>query len=202
MSVPAPFVWRCLSGSTVAPFPHPAHRWGRGLARRFRPKFVFPVGSLFRLRVSHHLGRATFPAPASSNAACGFPALRSPVCFASRFMGPLGLRLDVYPPPQVLQIDGRLYHLVLAFPYVGGVANGRAPWLRGHYSASSLQRFLAGTRRASPVARHVLVTVLSLPPRQGNQPYRSVFGWSFCLRLSVAGSALGDIHFRSHNAFT
>src|SRR5580698_4525076 len=44
-----------------------------------------------------------------------------------------------------------------------------------------LQRFLAGTRRASPVARHVLVTVLSLPPRQGDQPYRSVFGWSFCL---------------------
>src|ERR1700722_198029 len=28
MSVPAPFVWRCLSGSTVAPFPHPAHRTG------------------------------------------------------------------------------------------------------------------------------------------------------------------------------
>src|SRR5260370_35159622 len=25
----APFVWRCLSGSTVAPFPHPAHRTGR-----------------------------------------------------------------------------------------------------------------------------------------------------------------------------
>ena len=29
MSVPAPFVWRCLSGSAVAPFPHPAHRTGR-----------------------------------------------------------------------------------------------------------------------------------------------------------------------------
>jgi hypothetical protein len=29
-----------------------------------------------------------------------------------------------------------------------------------------LQEFLPGTRRASPVARHVLVTVLSLPPRQ------------------------------------
>ena len=26
--VPAPFVWRCLSGSTIAPFPHPAHRTG------------------------------------------------------------------------------------------------------------------------------------------------------------------------------
>ncbi len=24
----APFVWRCLTGSTVAPFPHPAHRTG------------------------------------------------------------------------------------------------------------------------------------------------------------------------------
>src|SRR5262252_4341441 len=29
ISVSAPFVWRCLSGSTVAPFPHPAHRTGR-----------------------------------------------------------------------------------------------------------------------------------------------------------------------------
>src|ERR1700723_3259193 len=29
MSVPAPFVWRCLSGSAVAPFPPPAHRTGR-----------------------------------------------------------------------------------------------------------------------------------------------------------------------------
>src|SRR5271170_7979343 len=48
--------------------------------------FVFPVVSPFRLRVSHHLDHATFPAPASSNAACGFPALRSPVCFAPRFM--------------------------------------------------------------------------------------------------------------------
>ena len=34
---------------------------------------MFPVGSLFRLRVSHHLDHAAFPAPASSNAACGFP---------------------------------------------------------------------------------------------------------------------------------
>jgi hypothetical protein len=26
---PDPLVWRCLSGSTMAPFPHPAHRTGR-----------------------------------------------------------------------------------------------------------------------------------------------------------------------------
>jgi hypothetical protein len=29
VSVAAPFVWRCLSGSAVAPFPHPPHRTGR-----------------------------------------------------------------------------------------------------------------------------------------------------------------------------
>jgi hypothetical protein len=28
ISVAAPFVWRCLTGSTVAPFPHSAHRTG------------------------------------------------------------------------------------------------------------------------------------------------------------------------------
>src|ERR1700726_749070 len=65
-----------------------------------------------------------------------------------------------------------------------------------------LRRFRAGTRRASPVAQHVLVTVLSLPPRQGEQPRRSDFGCSCRLRPYVAGSALGDTHFRGHNAFT
>lgn len=34
---------------------------------------------------------ATFPAPASSNAAGRFPALRSPVCFMSTFTGPIML---------------------------------------------------------------------------------------------------------------
>src|ERR1700731_295859 len=29
ISVSAPFVWRCLTGSAMAPFPHPAHRTGR-----------------------------------------------------------------------------------------------------------------------------------------------------------------------------
>jgi hypothetical protein len=52
------------------------------------------------------------------------------------------------------------------------------------------------------VALHVLVTVLSLPPRRGEHPYRSVFGCSCGLRPSVVGSALGDTHFRGHNAFT
>src|SRR5712691_8033641 len=29
ISVAAPFVWRCLNGSTMAPFPHPAHQTGQ-----------------------------------------------------------------------------------------------------------------------------------------------------------------------------
>src|SRR5271155_4287933 len=29
ISVSAPFVWRCLSGSNMTPFPHPAHRTGQ-----------------------------------------------------------------------------------------------------------------------------------------------------------------------------
>ena len=34
---------------------------------------MFPVGSLFRLRVSHHLGRATFPAPPRRTQHADFP---------------------------------------------------------------------------------------------------------------------------------
>src|SRR3954469_11255535 len=60
-----------------------------------------------------------------------------------------------------------------------------------------LRRFRAGTRRASPVAQHVLVTVPSLPPRRGEKPYRSVFGCSYCLRPSEVGSALGATFFEA-----
>src|SRR5260370_10072381 len=64
-----------------------------------------------------------------------------------------------------------------------------------------LRRFLAGTRRVSPVAQHVLVTLLSLPPRLLNHPMRSVFCSSCGLRPPVEGSALGDTHFRGHTPF-
>src|SRR5215471_20857596 len=67
--------------------------------------------------------------------------------------GRFSLRLDVYPPPQVLQINGRLCHLVLAFPRFGGVANGRAPWLHGHYPASSLLRAQPPPSRLRPTSR-------------------------------------------------
>jgi hypothetical protein len=40
----------------------------------------------------------TFPAPATSNAACGFPALRFPVCFVPGFMRPVALGALSTPP--------------------------------------------------------------------------------------------------------
>src|SRR5262249_3815011 len=54
--------------------------------------------------------------------------------------GRFGLRLDVDPPPQVLQIDGCLYHLTPASRLARGIANSRVPSLGRHYSASTLLR--------------------------------------------------------------
>ena len=61
-----------------------------------------------------------------------------------------------------------------------------------------LRRFRDGTRRASPVARRVLVTVLSLSPRRRSPPRRPACDGPCCLRPPVAGSASGASHFRGH----
>src|SRR5260370_19046503 len=54
--------------------------------------------------------------------------------------GRFSLRLAVYPPSQVLQTDGRLYHLAPASPCCRRNTDSRVPLLGGHYSASSLVR--------------------------------------------------------------
>ena len=36
-----------------------------------------------------YLDRSTSPAPSTSHATCGFPALRAPICFMPRLMGPI-----------------------------------------------------------------------------------------------------------------
>src|SRR5215470_18206581 len=54
--------------------------------------------------------------------------------------GRLSLRLDVESPPQVLQIDGRLCHLVLAFPIERDVTEQQgplAPWALPHFVATT-----------------------------------------------------------------
>jgi len=53
ISVAAPFVWRCLTGSTMAPFSHPAHRTGQA-------DFPHPA-----------LGQNFTPSPTASRAQAG-----------------------------------------------------------------------------------------------------------------------------------
>jgi len=65
-------------------------------------------------------------------------------------------------------------------------------------ASTLLRQFLPGTRRVSPVARHVLVTVLSLPPRRSEQSYRSDFDYPCCLHPTDAGSTSEVSHFRGH----
>ena len=66
------------------------------------------------------------------------------------------------------------------------------------YTTDLLHRFLDGTRTVSPVAQHVLVTVLPLPPRRSDMPHRSVCAMSCCLRPTLEGSASGVIFCRGH----
>ena len=58
-----------------------------------------------------------------------------------------------------------------------------------------LRRFLDGTRTASPVAWHVLVTVLSLPPRHRDVPHQMSGDTSCCLRPTRENSAFGVYFF-------
>src|SRR5437016_8717454 len=141
--------------------------------------------------------------------------------------GRLSLRLDVYSPPQVLQIDGRLCHLVLAFLIEGDITNRRAPLLCGRYSASSLIRTHPPPSRRRSISRFSRLYDLpcsgdfapgrgglrqllgmSLPPccrfhpAEVRMPYRSDFGISCCLRPTEAGSAFGSTFFEATCAFT
>src|ERR1700752_2925949 len=141
--------------------------------------------------------------------------------------GRLSLRLDVESPPQVLQIDGRLYHLVLAFPIERDIPDRRAPLLRGRYPTSSLIRTHPSPSRRRPISRfsrlydlpcsgdfspgrgglRQLLGVSLSPccrfhPAEVKMPHRSDFGTPCCLRPTEAGSALGPSPFEATSAFT
>ncbi len=153
-----------------------------------------PVSSPRLDKRSMRISRTTLSLLTSSDGLCDlsnwqrFQSLSGPYSTCSCR---ISLRLQIYLPSQVLQSDGRLYHLVPASQFCWKIVNSRVPLLPGRYSGSSLirthpppsrrsthfplftviestllQKFLPGTRRASPVARYALVTVLSLPPRR------------------------------------
>src|SRR5882724_6832615 len=53
-------------------------------------RFHIPlIGRVEDWRAGRPLDRATFPVPFTSHAACGFPALRAPICFTPPLMGPI-----------------------------------------------------------------------------------------------------------------
>src|SRR5579863_1773431 len=133
------------------------------------------------------------------------------------------LRLDVYLSPQVLQIVGRLCHFTPASHFDERITEQQGPFTpralprflatTGPSSTLSssadfpgspvirptwLRRFLVGTRRASPVARRILATVLSLPPRWSKLPLQPSCVSPCCLRPPVGGSASRARHFRGH----
>ena len=122
-----------------------------------------------------------FPAPASSNAACGFPALRFPARFTSRLIGPsLSMVLSAqrvslgHTPPFSTRGDrsrrsaflsmyilrlrscGQMGAFVSAPPpllVVERVANSRDPLLHGRYSVSQLLRSQPPPSRLRSVSR-------------------------------------------------
>src|ERR1700693_2574153 len=137
--------------------------------------------------------------------------------------GRFGLRLAVYPPSQVLQTDGRLYHLAPASRVVAGFTDSRVPLLRGRCSASLLLRTPpppSPLRSLSRVLRlyglpcsaafatggggllQLLNASLSPCCRYHPAEVENRVSQSSMLHaafaLSVAGSAFGAAHFRGH----
>src|SRR5450755_2546573 len=121
---------------------------------------------------------ATSPAPATSNGAGGFPALRSPARFTPRLMRPA-----VAAALSALAHGHRLLHLARPAPPSPWRISSVSTLLRAHpppsrrqptsrccrlYGLPSFRGFPRGTRRASPVACCALVAVLSLttPPER------------------------------------
>src|SRR3954449_2211071 len=74
ISVSAPFVWRCLTGAALAPFPHPAHRTGVQISRirlsdkasRLRPRLAAPArGQAYQANMAVQVREWIAPAPSS-----------------------------------------------------------------------------------------------------------------------------------------
>ena len=80
ISVAASFVWRCLNGSTMAPFPHPAHRTGQAdfphpaLGQDFTPSLSRATPSAVSEHSSEFIG---FPISRSFTTYCVCLELRS-----------------------------------------------------------------------------------------------------------------------------
>src|SRR5882757_3052608 len=187
ISVSAPFVWRCLSGSTMAPFPHPAHRTGRA-------DFPHPA-----LGQDFTLSRAT-PSAASVHLSelLGFPISRSfttyCVCLELRSLPSTGVtRLQRYyeplrhPRAPSLSLTG--LRLVIA-DHALGLPVFRALSLctcRRQYPGVAAGRNIRSTRPA----------ISAFPDMAVGSAYTSSFS-----RLAQRSLALRPAHSRCHQFVT
>src|SRR5260221_4283513 len=187
ISVAAPFVWRCLSGSTMAPFPHPAHRTGHA-------DFPHPA-----LGQDFTLSHAT-PSAASVHLSelIGFPISRSfttyCVCLELRSLPSTGVtRLQRYyeplrhPRAPSLSLTG--LRLVIAY-HALGLPRFRALSLctcRRQYPGAVAGRNLRSTRPA----------ISAFPDMAVGSAYTSSFS-----RLAQRSLALRPAHSRCHQFVT
>src|SRR5262245_18003144 len=129
--------------------------------------------------------------------------------------GRFSLRLGVYPPAQVLQLNGCCCHRTPASHVVEGVTNSRVPSLHGHYPASALLRTPPSPSRIRLISRWTSYTTylasadfaagrggslqllgVSLSPccrshpAGAREPSQSVFGPPCSLRPSGCGLGL------------
>src|SRR5207247_10275159 len=127
----------------------------------------------------------------------------------------------VYPPAQVLQLNGCLCHCTPASHVVEGVTNSRVPSLHGHYPASALLRthpspsrlrlisrwtgyptYLASADFAAGRGGLLQLLSVSLSPCCRSHPAEVVRRVSqsatahAAFAFTVAGSASGALHFR------
>src|SRR5258707_2166096 len=98
--------------------------WRAGLGRSLYSLFLALSFASVTLSRPCHVSSP----PATSNAACGFPALRSPVCFTSRVMGPIVLeRLSVLASEPCSRCTAAEIRTAIAY----STASNRSPYGSG-----------------------------------------------------------------------
>ena len=192
----------------MSPFPAPATSNGangfpvRRSPARFAPRVMGPSGRRVlsgraprptRLhRVQPHQPSPWRRSPAAGPAACRAFFSCAP---ASRVGGGSAEQQGPFAPRALPRL------LATAGPSATRSSSADFPGDPRLYDLPSFRPSRAGTRRASPVARSILVTVLSLPPRRSGLSDRPASDSPCCLRPALGGSASGAILFGATCAF-
>jgi hypothetical protein len=122
MSVPAPFVWRCLSGSAVAPFPHPLIEPDMQISR-IRLSDKTHLHNLYGLR-AHACASALMPTPPTAPIGHARVRMRNPPPSSANRIQLEAVFLSI--EGDFLGLSGPLPAISIAAKVVAGVgASGR-----------------------------------------------------------------------------